>query len=100
MSDPDYVVESSDGEADTGGTEPRGTRSRQRLKRKCVAADRSALEWQCVIIVNESDDVNPVVQCKFCPWKSGAGATRIRKHMLGTGPAAKCTGKSEMSTMQ
>ena len=46
-------------------------------------------------IVNESDDVNPVVQCKFCPWKSGAGATRIRKHILGTGPAAKCTGGSD-----
>ena len=45
--------------------------------------------------MNESDDVNPVVQCKFCPWKSGAGATRIRKHILGTGPAAKCTGGSD-----
>ena len=44
-------------------------------------------------IVNESDhDVNPVVQCKFCPWKSGAGATRIRQHILRKGPAAKCTG--------
>ena len=45
-----------------------------------------------VTIVDESDDVNPVVQCKFCPWKSGAGATRIRQHILRNGPAAKCTG--------
>ena len=89
--DPDYV-ESSDGEAVNDGTEPRGARCRQRRKRKCAAADRSALEWQCVTIVNESDDVNPVVQCKFCPWKSGAGATRIRQHILRKGPAAKCTG--------
>ena len=38
---------------------------------------------------------NPFVHCNFCPWKSGAGATRIRHHILGTGNAAKCKGSSE-----
>ena len=41
------------------------------------------------------DDVNPRVQCKFCPWQSGAGATRIRQHILHSGQAAKCKGSSE-----
>ena len=95
MSDPDYVVSDQEDEGDVGGAEPCGARRRQRAKRKRGAPDRSALEWQCVTIVNESDDVNPVVQCKFCRWKSGAGATRIRQHILCSGPTAKCTGGSD-----
>ena len=72
------------------------TESRRRAKRQKAAADRSSLEWECVVILNEDDDVNPIVQCKFCPWKSGAGATRIRNHILctGSGGAAKCSGSS------
>ena len=90
MSDPDYVEPNEDGEAGVGGTT---SKRRQRPRRKRAQADRSALEWQCVTIVRD-DDVNPVVQCNFCPWKSGAGATRIRQHILRTGPATKCTGDS------
>ena len=40
--------------------------SRQRAKRQKAAADSSGLEWDCVTILNEEDDVNPVVRCKFC----------------------------------
>ena len=88
MSDPDYVEPNEDGEAGVGGTT---SKRRQRPRRKRAQADRSALEWQCVTIVRD-DDVNPVVQCNFCPWKSGA--TRIRQHILRTGPAIKYTGDS------
>ena len=35
------------------------------------------------------------MHCNFCRWKSGAGATRIRQHILGSGMAAKCKGSSE-----
>ena len=97
--DPDYV-DNEDDEADdeeVGGTEARGAKKCERRKRLCerVEANRSSVEWQCVTIVNEDDDVNPVVQCKFCPWKSGAGATSIRQHILHSGQAAKCKGSSE-----
>ena len=44
-------------------------------------------------MADRDPDVNPVVQC--CPWKSGAGATRIRQHILHSGQAAKCKGSSE-----
>ena len=73
------------------------TEPRQRAKRQRATADRSNPEWECVTIVNEDDDVNPVVKCKFCPWKCGAGPTRIRirNHILctGSGGAAKCSAK-------
>ena len=46
--------------------------SRQRAKRQKAAADRSGLEWDCVTILNEEDDVNLVVRCKFCSWQSEA----------------------------
>ena len=46
-------------------------------------------------ILNEDDDVNPFVQCKFCPWKGGAGATRIRQHILCHGRAAQCKDTGE-----
>ena len=91
--DPDYVDEADDEEVEV--TEARCAKKRERPKRLRAAANRSGIEWQCVTIVNEDDDVNPVVQCKFCPWKSGAGATRIRQHILGTGKAAKCKGAGE-----
>ena len=46
--------------------------SRQRAKRQKAAADSSGLEWDCVTILNEEDDVNLVVRCKFCSWQSEA----------------------------
>ena len=89
--DPDYV-DNEDDEADdeeVGGTEARGAKKRERRKRLRAEGNRSSVEWQCVTIVNEDDDVtNPVVQCKFCPWKSGAGATRVRQHILHSGHTA------------
>ena len=93
--DPDYDDDDDDeaDEEEIGGTEARSTKIRQR-KRKRGAVDRSSIEWQCVTIVDEDDDVNPRVQCKFCPWLSGAGATRIRQHILRNGTAAKCKGSS------
>ena len=70
-----------------------------RSARERATADRGNPEWECVTIVNEDDDVNPVVKCKFCPWKCGAGATRIRNHILctGSGGAAKCSAEYNAS---
>ena len=96
--DPDYV-DGEDDESDdeeVGGKEARGATKRERPKRQRAAAARSSLEWQCVRIVNEDDEVNPFVHCKYCPWKSGAGATRIGITYWAAGrqPSAKVAAKS------
>ena len=46
--------------------------SRQRAKRQKAAADSSGLEGDCVTILNDKNDVNLVVRCKFCSWQSEA----------------------------
>ena len=68
--DPDYV-DGEDDEADeeeVGGT-ARGATQRRRPKRQRAADSRSGLEWQCVTIANEDDDVNrqPVRALQLLP---------------------------------
>ena len=67
-----------------------------RKARQSATADRTGLEWQCVMI-EQDHDVNPKVACKFCAWTGAAGATRIRDHIIcsgGSGGVAKCKGAS------
>ena len=97
--DPDYV-DNEDDEADdeeVGGTEARGAKKRERRKRLRAEANRSSVEWQCVTIVNEEDDVTT----PSCSASSARGrAALVRRGfgstfcIAGRQPSAKVAAKS------